>query len=152
MNNLDVMFWKPLEKFKEVNWFRWRVPFRMIRIPTVNNSSIKRDRERSASFHITIVTKKHQNFFYLKKILPYFHTPPGVKEEEKTNCGFTQLCKQTKAGDARGALNNFLGMRNVVYCFTVLWWMLLHFWRLCLNTAQKGNTEVKIFWRQFWIF
>ena len=68
MNNLDVMFWKPLEKFKEVNWFRWRVPFRMIRIPTVNNSSIKRDRERSASFHITIVTKKHQNFFYLKKI------------------------------------------------------------------------------------
>ena len=91
----------------------------MIRIPTVNNSSIKRDRER-AQAQITIVTKKHQNFFYLKKNLPYFHTPPEVKEEEKTNCGFTQLCKQTKAGDARGALNNFLGMRNVVYCFTVL--------------------------------
>ena len=112
MNNLDVMFWKPLEKFKEVNWFRWRVPFRMIRIPTVNNSSIKRGRNK-LFLHITIVTKKHQNFFYLKKIfLISIHRLRS--KGEKTNCGFTQLCKQTEK-----ALNNFLGMRNVVYCFTV---------------------------------
>ena len=63
--------------------------------------------------HITIVTKEHHIFSTLKKIfLISIHRLRS--KGEKTNCGFTQLCKQTER-----ALNNFLGMRNVVYCFTV---------------------------------
>ena len=89
------------------------MPFRMIRIPTVNNSSIKRGRNK-LFLHITIVTKEPHIFSTLKKIfLISIHRLRS--KGEKTNCGFTQLCKQTE----NTALNNFLGMRNVVYCFTV---------------------------------
>ena len=89
----------------------------MIRIPTVNNSSIKRGRKQAQqafpSYHNCNKEKPHI-FSTLKKIfLISIHRLRS--KGEKTNCGFTQLCKQTE----KAALNNFLGMRNVVYCFTV---------------------------------
>ena len=85
----------------------------MIRIPTVNNSSIKRGRKQAfPSYHNC--NKGASHFFYPEKIfLISIHRLRS--KGEKTNCGFTQLCKQTE----NAALNNFLGMRNVVYCFTV---------------------------------